>query len=65
MNKENGKEFFQELFEEKLVCSVIPQRPRLKTKTMMKKKGKALQRNMLKNLLRRRQCSRQRRPRRC
>jgi hypothetical protein len=58
VNIDNGEEFFQELFEEKLVYSVIPQRPRLKTKTMMKKKGKALQRNRLRNLLRRRQCSR-------
>jgi hypothetical protein len=24
VNKNNGKEFFQELFEKELVCSVIP-----------------------------------------
>jgi hypothetical protein len=36
----NGEEFLQELFEERLVCSIIPQHPRSRTKTMMKQKGK-------------------------
>jgi hypothetical protein len=40
VNKDNGKELFQKLFE-KLVCNVIPQHPRSKTKTMIKQKGKA------------------------
>jgi hypothetical protein len=31
-----GKEFFQQFFEERLVSSIIPQRPRLETRTMMK-----------------------------
>ncbi len=35
------EEFLQELFEEKLVCSIIPQHLRLKTKAIMKRKGKA------------------------
>jgi len=42
MNKDSGEEFIQELFEEKLVCSVIPQCLRSRTKTMMKRKGKVL-----------------------
>jgi hypothetical protein len=52
MNGDNGEEFLQELFEEKIVCSVIPQHPQ--SKTMMKRKNKTLQRNKLRNLLRRR-----------
>ncbi len=36
----NEEEFLQELFEERPVCSIIPQRPRSRTKTMMKQKGK-------------------------
>ncbi len=36
----NGEEFFQELFEEKLVFNIIPQRPKLEIRTMMKQKGK-------------------------
>ncbi len=39
MNKDNVKEFFQELFGEEPICSVIPQCPRLRTKDMMKMKG--------------------------
>jgi hypothetical protein len=35
VNKDSGKEFIQELFEEH-VCSVIPQCPRSRTKAMMK-----------------------------
>jgi len=42
VNKDDKKEFFQKLFEEKLVCSIIPQCPRLRTKAMMKWKGKPL-----------------------
>jgi hypothetical protein len=38
MNKDNVKEFFQELFGEEPICSVIPQCPRLRTKDMMKMK---------------------------
>ncbi len=41
MSKDNGKQFFQELFEKKHVYSVILERPRSKTKAMMKQKGKA------------------------
>jgi hypothetical protein len=37
----NGEEFFKYLFEEKIVYNIILQHPRLKTKTMMKQKGKA------------------------
>jgi len=33
-----GKEFFQKLFEEKHVSSIIPQCPRLEARTMMKRK---------------------------
>jgi hypothetical protein len=40
VSKDNGKVFFQELFGEELGCSVIPQRPRSRTKAMMKQKGK-------------------------
>jgi hypothetical protein len=36
-----GEEFFQELFEERHVSNIIPQRPRLKTRTMMKQTCKA------------------------
>jgi hypothetical protein len=32
----NGEEFFQEFFEAKLVANIIPQHPRLGTRTMMK-----------------------------
>jgi hypothetical protein len=35
MSKDSGKKFLQEFFEEKPICSVIPQCPRLKTKAMM------------------------------
>jgi hypothetical protein len=41
VNKDNGEEFFQELFEEEPICIVIPQCPRSITKAMMKQKGKA------------------------
>jgi regulatory protein YycH of two-component signal transduction system YycFG len=41
MKKDNGKEFLKKIFEEELVCSVIHQRPRLRTKAMMKRKSKA------------------------
>jgi hypothetical protein len=37
---DSGKEFFHKLFEE-LVCNVIHKHPRSKTKTVMKRKGKA------------------------
>jgi hypothetical protein len=36
MNKNNGKKFLQKFFEEEPVCSVIHERPRLRTKAMMK-----------------------------
>ncbi len=36
----NGKEFFQELFEDKLVYNIIPQHLRLGAITMMKRKSK-------------------------
>jgi hypothetical protein len=42
MNKDNGEEFLQELFEEEPICSVIHQHPRLRTKAMMKQKNKVL-----------------------
>ncbi len=38
----NGEEFFQELFEERPISSIIPRCPRLETRTMMKQKVKAL-----------------------
>jgi hypothetical protein len=38
----SGKEFFQELFEKRPISSIIPQRPRLETIIMMKRKGKTL-----------------------
>ncbi len=41
VSKDSGEEFFQELFEEEPICSIILQRPRSKTRTMMKQKGKA------------------------
>ncbi len=41
MSKDNGEEFLQELFEEELICNIIPQRPRSRTKAMMKRKNKA------------------------
>jgi hypothetical protein len=36
----NGKIFFQKLFEKGLIFSIIPQCPRSRTRTMMKWKGK-------------------------
>jgi hypothetical protein len=36
VSKDNEEEFFQELFEEKPICSVILQHPRSITKSMMK-----------------------------
>jgi hypothetical protein len=36
----SGEEFFQELFEERPACNIIPQRLKSITKTMMKQKGK-------------------------
>jgi hypothetical protein len=38
----SGKVFFQEFFEKGPISSIIPQRPRLGTRTMMKQKSKAL-----------------------
>jgi hypothetical protein len=38
----SGEEFLQELFEERLVSSIIFQHPRSGTRTMMKQKSKAL-----------------------
>jgi hypothetical protein len=37
----NGEEFIQQLFEKKIVSSIIIWHPGSKTKTMMKRKGKA------------------------
>jgi hypothetical protein len=37
----NGEKFIQELFEERPISIIIPQCPKLKTRTMMKQKGKA------------------------
>jgi hypothetical protein len=37
----NGEVFLQELFKGGPISSIIPQRPRLGTRTMMKWKGKA------------------------
>jgi hypothetical protein len=63
MNRDSGKEFSQEFFEEESVCSIIPLCPRSRIKAMMgKKKTKHLQKNMLRNILRRLQRLRQRRP---
>jgi hypothetical protein len=41
VSKDNGEEFLQQLFEER-VCNVnvIPHHPRSRTKAMMKRKGK-------------------------
>jgi hypothetical protein len=36
----SGKAFLEELFEEGPISSIIPQRPRSGTRTMMKQKGK-------------------------
>jgi hypothetical protein len=36
VNYDSGEEFLQKFFEEELVCSVIPQCPRTRTKAMMK-----------------------------
>jgi hypothetical protein len=41
MRKDNGKEFLKKIFEKEVVCSVIHQCPRLRTKAMMKRKSKA------------------------
>jgi len=38
----SGEEFLQKFFKEGPICNIILQHPRLKTKTMMKHKGKAL-----------------------
>ncbi len=38
----NGKTILQELFEKGLISNIIPQRPRSRTITMMKRKNKAL-----------------------
>jgi hypothetical protein len=38
----SGEEFLQEFFEKKLVSNIIPQNPKLGTKNIMKRKGKAL-----------------------
>jgi hypothetical protein len=41
-SRDSGEEFLQELFKKEPVCTVILQHPHLRTKTMMKRKGKAL-----------------------
>ncbi len=38
----SGEVFFQELFEERPISSIIPQRLKSRTRTMMKQKGKTL-----------------------
>jgi hypothetical protein len=40
VSKDSKEEFLQEFFGEEHVCSVIPQHPRLRTKTLIKRKGK-------------------------
>jgi hypothetical protein len=37
----SGNAFLQELFEKRPISNIIPQRPRSRTRTMMKQKGKA------------------------
>ncbi len=36
----NGEKILQEFFEERHVANIIPQHPRLGTRTMMKREGK-------------------------
>ncbi len=63
VSKDNEKEFFQELFKE-LVCIVIPQHLRSRTKSIMKWKGKAPIKDRLKNL-QGRKCLKQKRAKKC
>jgi hypothetical protein len=37
----NGEEFFQKLFEKRPISDITLQCPRLETRTVMKRKGKA------------------------
>jgi hypothetical protein len=54
----NGEEFIQELFEEEHFRNIILQCSRLRTKVMMKRKGKALVDEYVKKSIKKKQCVR-------
>jgi hypothetical protein len=61
----NGKIFFQKLFEDGPISSIIPQHPRSRTRIMMKQKGKTPIEKQVEKHVKKKPCPRGRRAKRC